>query len=184
MLSFDKKTIEQLIKLYESRRIGLEGNIAKIIETDDEDFKNYLKICVDNDNENRRKRLTITKQVQAQNTELKKAKEENERINNELKIALEQTQEAKKLAENDLDLLQKRTQFELIGLIVKIALSIIIGVGLITTAIYIYIITIGGDSKIIETSWSNMFGILLTNSFSIIGTIMGVKYASDKIEKK
>ena len=85
---------------------------------------------------------------------------------------------------NDLDLLQKRTQFELIGLIVRIALSIIIGVGVITTAIYIYILSIGGDSTLIESSWANMFGILLTNSFSIIGTIMGVKYASDKINKK
>jgi len=184
MITFDKKTIEQLLKLYESRKIGLEGNIAKIIVTEDEDFKKYLETCIENDNENRRKRLTITKQVQAQNTELIKAKEENDRITEELKIALGQAEEAKKLAEGDLDLLQKRTQFELIGLIVKIALSIIIGVGVITTAIYIYIISIGGDSTIIESSWSNMFGILLTNSFSIIGTIMGVKYASDKIDKK
>jgi hypothetical protein len=184
MVSFDKKTIEQLLKLYESRKIGLEGNIAKIIETDDEDFKKYLQTCVENDNENRRKRLNITKQVQAQNSQLIKAKEENDRINVELKLALEQAEKAKKSAEGDLDLLQKRTQFELIGLIVKIALSVIIGVGIITTAMYIYIITIGGDSKIIESSWSNMFGILLTNSFSIIGTIMGVKYASDKIDKK
>ena len=29
---------------------------------------------------------------------------------------------------------------------------------------------------------SNMFSILLTNSFSIIGTIMGVKYASEEKE--
>jgi predicted outer membrane lipoprotein len=28
-----------------------------------------------------------------------------------------------------------------------------------------------------------MFGILLTNAFSIIGTIMGVKYASDNTKK-
>jgi hypothetical protein len=184
MISFDKKTIEQFLKLYESRKIGLEGNIAKLIQTDDEDFKKYLETCIENDNDNRRKRLNITKQVQAQNTELIKAKEENERINEELKIALSQTLKAKEVAENDLDLLQRKTQFELIGLIVKIALSIIIGVGVITTAIYIYIIAIGGDSTIIEASWSNMFGILLTNSFSIIGTIMGVKYASDKNDKK
>ncbi len=184
MIKFDKNTIEQLLKLYESRKIGLEGNIVKIIDTDDTNFKKYLDTCIENDNENRRKRLSITKQIQAQNTELKKAKDENERINQELKLALEQTQEAKKIAENDLDLLQQKTQFELIGLIVKISLSVIIGVGVITTGIYIYILTIGGDSKIIETSWSNMFGILLTNSFSIIGTIMGVKYASDKINKK
>lgn len=183
MITFDKKTIEQLLKLYESRKIGLEGNIAKIIETDDENFKKYLENCIENDNDNRRKRLNITKQVQVQNTQLTKAKEENERINQDLKIALEQTEEAKKLAENDLDLLQKKTQFELIGLIVKIALTIIISVGLITTFIYVYILAIGGDTKIIESSWSNMFGILLTNSFSIIGTIMGVKYASEKNNK-
>jgi hypothetical protein len=36
----------------------------------------------------------------------------------------------------------------------------------------------GKDTEIIASTWSNMFGILLTNSFSIIGTIMGVKYAS------
>ena len=35
------------------------------------------------------------------------------------------------------------------------------------------------DTDIIGSTWSNMFGILLTNSFSIIGTIMGVKYATD-----
>ncbi len=29
-----------------------------------------------------------------------------------------------------------------------------------------------------------MFSILLTNSFSIVGTIMGVKYASDKDRKR
>lgn len=184
MVTFDKNTIEQLLKLYESRKIGLEGNIAKIIETDDKDFKKYLEICIENDNDNRRKRLSITKQVQAQNTELTKAKQENERINEELKAALHQAEEAKKIAEGDLDLLQKRTQFELIGLIVKIALSVIVSVGFITTFIYVYILAIGGDTKIIESSWSNMFGILLTNSFSIIGTIMGVKYASDKIDKK
>jgi hypothetical protein len=36
------------------------------------------------------------------------------------------------------------------------------------------------ERTIIESTWSNLFGILLTNSFSIIGTIMGVKYATAK----
>jgi hypothetical protein len=39
------------------------------------------------------------------------------------------------------------------------------------------------ETQIIGSTWSNMFGILLTNSFSIVGTIMGVKYASDNKEK-
>jgi len=36
----------------------------------------------------------------------------------------------------------------------------------------------GKDTQVISAAWSNMFGILLTNAFSIIGTIMGIKYAS------
>ena len=34
------------------------------------------------------------------------------------------------------------------------------------------------DTQIIGSTWSNMFGILLTNSFSIVGTILGVKYGT------
>ena len=77
-----------------------------------------------------------------------------------------------------MDILQKKTQFELIGTIVRIALFVIIGVGLITTAVYMIALFLGKDTAIIGSTWSNMFGILLTNSFSIIGTIMGVKYAA------
>jgi len=77
-------------------------------------------------------------------------------------------------------LMQKRTQFELIGTIVKVALWVIIGVGVLTTLMYGWAITSGTDTQIIGSTWSNMFGILLTNAFSIVGTIMGVKYATDK----
>jgi len=77
-----------------------------------------------------------------------------------------------------LDVLQKKKQFELIGIIVKIALFIILGVGACTTILYIYSLSIDRDTELIGNTWSNMFGILLTNAFSIIGTIMGVKYAS------
>jgi hypothetical protein len=84
---------------------------------------------------------------------------------------------------NDLDMMQKRTQFELINLIVKISLIIIIGVGITTTIIYMVAMFTEKDTQIIGSTWSNMFGILLTNAFSIIGTIMGVKYASEKPSK-
>jgi len=184
MIQIDKDTIKELISLYETRKIGLEGNIIKLIKTDDDEFRNYLNNCIDNDNENRRKRLNITKQIQTQNTELNKAKIEIERINNELKIALKKSEEAKKNAIDDLEMLQKKSQFELIGLIIKVALIIIISIGFITTLMYLFILYNGLNSQIIETTWSNMFGILLTNSFSIIGTIMGVKYASEKNDKK
>lgn len=79
---------------------------------------------------------------------------------------------------HQLEILQKRTQTELIEYIVKVALGTIMAVGLITTGLYVFAMINHYEIKIIEATWSNMFGILLTNSFSIIGTIMGVKYAS------
>jgi hypothetical protein len=180
-IRFDDKTVKELISLYDKKKIGLEGNIVKIIKTDNQEFNDYLKTCIDKDNENRRKRLDITKKIQTQNTELTKGRDENERITAELNVALKQAEEAKLGALNDLDILQKKTQFELIGMIVKVSLYMIIGVGIVTSIMYaVSILHNSKESHDIGDTWANMFGILLTNAFSIIGTIMGVKYASDK----
>jgi Fe2+ transport system protein B len=127
----------------------------------------------------------------------KKSKEEAETAKEELEVALqlaEQSKEeahklkaeaehAKELAETDLSLLQKKTQTELMGNIVRVALWVIMGVGFVTTGLYVFVLLLGHDSKIIESTWSNLFGILLTNSFSIIGTIMGVKHATQSDKK-
>ena len=122
----------------------------------------------------------------------KKSKEEAETAKEELEVALQlaeqskeeserlrfKAEQAKELAETDLSLLQKKTQTELMGSIVRVALWVIMGVGFVTTGLYVFVLLLGHDSKIIESTWSNLFGILLTNSFSIIGTIMGVKHAN------
>jgi hypothetical protein len=211
-----KVTKEQLLNLYKTKNICLEGNILKLIDPEDDvEFAEYLKVCADKDKENRRKRLDITKRIQTQNTELTNAQEQNEKLMQELQIsladmetskeqiecqnkellewkeeneqmdielreALRVAENAKLSAENDLDLMQKKTQFELINSIVKVALYIILGVGIVTTGLYVFAMTMGFDTTILSSAWSNMFGILLTNSFSIVGTIMGVKYASEK----
>ena len=224
----DKSTKKQLIELFKTKNIGLEGNIVKLIDSDgDEEFATYLKQCIEKDSTSRRKRLEMTKQVQVQNkdltelnnenqrilielqntltsmeeqknqiecqnSELLEWKKENEKSSTELVEAMKQSEQARVIAENakneaenNLDLIQKKTQFELINNIVKVALYVIIGVGGITTGIYVYSMTIGMDTDIIGSTWSNMFGILLTNSFSIVGTILGVKYGtSDKKEDK
>lgn len=36
------------------------------------------------------------------------------------------------------------------------------------------------ETQIIGSTWSNMFSVLLTNAFSIVGTIMGIKYATQE----
>jgi hypothetical protein len=180
MIKLDDNTKKQLIDVAKNNQLYLEGNVIKLIDCEgDKEFEKYLKTSTEIDKTNRKKRLEVTKQIQQQNKQLISAQEENERLMNDLKRALENTKNAKELVEQDLDILQKKTQTELIGTIVKIALWVIIGVGLITSGLYMTVLIMGGDSKIIESTWSNLFGILLTNSFSIIGTIMGVKYATE-----
>jgi flagellar biosynthesis GTPase FlhF len=226
MIKLDKNTKSQLIELYKTKKIGLEGNILKLIDSDgDEEFSYYVKESIDRDKDSRRKRLDITKQVQSQNNDLTKWKNENERVNKELTSALEEAEESNKAmlvakqeaedsleeaqnarveaenarveaekarqeaenakisAESDLDLIQKKSQFELIGTIVRVALWVILGVGGVTTAMYLVALSTGLDTTVIGSTWSNIIGILLTNAFSIVGTIMGVKYASEKSDK-
>jgi hypothetical protein len=226
MIKIDKATKQALLDLYKSKKIALEGNILKVIDSDgDVEFDTYVKDSIEKDKDNRRKRLDITKQIQGKNKELLEGEIEKERVNLELVAALEEAEESKKeaisakeqaelakeeaetareeaedarveaekskieainaknLAEGDLELMQKRTQFELIGTIVKVALWVILGVGVITTLVFMIALFAGKDTAVIGSTWSNIIGILLTNSFSIIGTIMGVKYASsDKKE--
>jgi hypothetical protein len=167
----------------------------KIIEADPDDteFVDYIEEANNKDKETRKRRLDVTKQVQDHNKKLILAQEENSKITEDLKIALEAAEEEKRKAElskldadkakdaalNDLDILQKKSQTALISTIVKVALIVILSVGVITTLMYSIAMITGKDTQIIGSTWSNMFGILLTNAFSIVGTIMGVKYASE-----
>jgi hypothetical protein len=195
-MKINKSTRDCILKIYKENRVSLEGNILKIIEPDEDDleFAEYLRSSIEKDKNSRRRRLEITKQVQNQNKDLLLSQEENQKLMEELKDALslaegsrieameavKRAEAAKELALTDLDILQKKTQTELIGTIVKVALYVIIGVGIVTTLMYFLAIVNDKDTQIIGSTWANMFGILLTNAFSIVGTIMGVKYASEK----
>ena len=222
MIKIDSNTKKTLMDLYTKKGIGLEGNITKLIDTEnDEDFKKYLKDCETKDGDKRRKRLEMTKKIQKQNEELVTLNQKNEKMMEDLQSTLKETEEqrvkietqneeliawreenekiqqdlqreminserariqaeeAKTNAINDLDILQKRNQTELISTIVRVALYIIVGVGIITTGVYVFTLVMGKDTQVISAAWSNIFGILLTNAFSIVGTIMGIKYATE-----
>jgi len=99
---------------------------------------------------------------------------------NKLKDAIEIEKNA---ALNDLDATLKKSQSELIKVIVKSALFVIMSVGFITTIMYSFAILSNKDTQIIGSTWSNMFSVLLTNAFSIVGTIMGIKYATQEDKK-
>jgi len=106
-------------------------------------------------------------------------------LSKDLKLELDKSEQLKNVIEveknaalNDLDILMKKSQSELIKTIVVVALVVIVGVGVITTILYWMAIVTNRDTQIIGSTWSNMFSVLLTNAFSIVGTIMGIKYAT------
>jgi hypothetical protein len=192
-MKVNKAVRDFLLDIQQKKKVTVEGNILKIMEPEegDTEFSVYLSTALEKDKDARRKRLEVTKQVQERNRELLASEEENIRINKDLKIALQEAENsktealaAKDAALNDLDVIQKKSQTELIGTIVKVALVVIMSVGIITTIMYGIAMFTGKDTQIIGSTWSNMFGILLTNAFSIVGTIMGVKYASENKNKE
>lgn len=176
-----KDTVKEAILKAKAKKVYIEGNFVKLLaKTSDTEVLEYIEECKRRDQQHRRKRLDITKQVQAQNKELEEAAVVKEALVLELQNSLEETKKLRDEAIEDLEVMQKRTQFELISTIVKVALWVIVGVGVLTTVMYGMALVSGTDTQIIGSTWSNMFGILLTNAFSIVGTIMGVKYATEK----
>lgn len=189
MIQITEHTRNVLLEVAKTKKIYIEGSFLKILKTPpgDTEFEEYLKLCKDKDTSKRKKRLEVTKQVQSQNKELTIAAKKNEQLAEDLKAALAEAESAKQEAEKlrdeaveDLDTLQKKTQFELIGKIVRVALSVIVSIGFFVTSLFLITLLTNANSAIVESTWSNLMGILLTNSFSIVGTIMGVKYATEK----
>jgi PAS domain S-box-containing protein len=130
---------------------------------------------------------TITKvmKIATDITETVNYKNKIDALSKDLQLELDKSQQLKNAIEveknaalNDLDILMKKSQSELIKTIVVVALVVIVGVGVITTLLYWMAMVTGKDTQIIGSTWSNMFSVLLTNAFSIVGTIMGIKYAT------
>jgi PAS domain S-box-containing protein len=124
-------------------------------------------------------------------TETVNSKNKIDALSKDLQIELENSQKLKDSIEkekdaalNDLDVIIKKGQSELIKVIVKCALAVIIGVGIVTTLLYWAAIITNKETQIIGSTWSNMFSVLLTNAFSIVGTIMGIKYATQENNNK
>jgi methyl-accepting chemotaxis protein len=123
-------------------------------------------------------------------TESVNNKKEIDLLSKNLQIELDNSRKLKDSIEieknaalNDLDVMMKKSQSELIKVIVKSALAVIIGVGVVTTCLYWVAMVTGKETQIIGSTWSNMFSVLLTNAFSIVGTIMGIKYATQEDKK-
>ena len=127
-------TVNEALAKAKSKKVYIEGNFTKLLKGSlDADVGTDISEGKDKDKQSRRKRLDVTKQVQKQNSELAEAAVIKEALVLELQNALDDAEKLRDEAVEDLDLMQKRTQFELIGLIVKVALIIIVCVGITTT---------------------------------------------------
>ena len=171
--SIEKDTTKRKKRLEITKQIQKQNN--ELLEGKDkiETINSQLKAALEEAEESRKEALAAKEQAENSMIDAHHAREEAEKAKTE-------AINAKDIAESDLDFMQKKTQFELIGTIVKVALWVILGVGVITTAVFVIALFSGKDTTIVGSTWSNIVGILLTNAFSIIGTIMGVKYASEK----
>jgi hypothetical protein len=200
-----------LISAAAEKNVYIEGSLLRILDPEEKpECTQYLDEAVSKDRQKRETRLEVTKKAQEERRELGTAYDTNEELRKELEASLLRTEtargqaeqareeaddhrklaeearhraeQAKATAEGELDYMQKQTQFQLMHQIVSSAIYVVIGVGLITTGLYVFLILRGADSAqvtMMGNAWTNMFGILLTNSFSIIGTVMGVKYATE-----
>jgi methyl-accepting chemotaxis protein len=99
-------------------------------------------------------------------TEAVNSKKKIDTLSKDLQIELDNSRKLKDTIEveknaalNDLDVVMKKSQSELIKVIVKVALAVIIGVGLVTTILYWMAMITGKDTQIIGSTWSNMFSV-------------------------
>jgi PAS domain S-box-containing protein len=136
-------------------------------------------------------KITKVMKIATDITETVVSKNKIDVLSKDLQIELEKSEQLKDSIEkekdaalNDLDLVLKKSQNELIKVIVKCALAVILGVGIVTTMLYWAAIITNKETQIIGSTWSNMFSVLLTNAFSIVGTIMGIKYATQEGSNK
>jgi methyl-accepting chemotaxis protein len=134
--------------------------------------------------------ITAVVKIATDITESITNKKKIDTLSQNLQIELDNSQKLKNAIEiekdaalNDLDVMMKKSQSELIKVIVRVALAVIVGVGVVTTSLYWMAIITNHDTQIIGSTWSNMFSVLLTNAFSIVGTIMGIKYATQETKK-
>lgn len=212
MIEFDEHSWAALIATASSKKVYISGNVLKLISDQDNPlYREYLDTAIARDKDKQRQRLEVSKKAQREKQELETAQDRNGALMKRLELALssadkarEEAEQAKQVSdmmrakaeaaraaaenakdevERDLDVLQRRTQSQLMHNIVNSAIQVVIGVGAITSALYLFVLVFDGPEtqvSMLGNTWSNMFGILLTNSFSIIGTVMGVKYATEK----
>ena len=152
----EKDSKKRKNRLEITKQIQKQNNELEKAQKENKRVNRQLNKAVDEAIEQKTKaeELLITGKQHFRNAE-KREKEQNQKLTEALKEAEEahietqrlklEAENAKSKAEQDLSLLQKKTQTELMGSIVRVALWVIMGVGLVTTALYVFVMMRGLD---------------------------------------
>ena len=111
MIKLNEETRKALVQLALDTQVYPEGNILKLLNTDDDpDFKSYIEKATARDKSMRQRRLEITKQIQIQNRDLTKFNEQITILNKDLTIALEEQKKAKEQVIAALKVLERKNR--------------------------------------------------------------------------
>lgn len=182
--SIDKDKDNRRKRLDVTRQVQSQNNDLIKSKKENERVNKQLTKALEEAEESNKAMLSAKHEAESALEDAQKAKVDAENARIEAEKARQEAEQAKNSAVNDLELMQKKTQFELIGNIVKVALWVILGVGITVTLVYVMSLFAGFNTDVIGSSWVNIMSILLTNAFSIIGTLMGMKTMSDNKDQK
>jgi Fe2+ transport system protein B len=182
--SIDKDKDNRRKRLDVTRQVQSQNTDLTKWKKENERVNKQLTKALEEAEESNKAMLVAKHEAESALEDAQKAKVDAENARIEAEKARQEAEQAKNSAVNDLELMQKKTQFELIGNIVKVALWVILGVGITTTIVYVISLFAGFNTDVIGSSWVNIMSILLTNAFSIIGTLMGMKTMSDNKDQK
>ncbi len=182
--SIDKDKDNRRKRLDVTRQVQSQNNDLTKWKKENERVNKQLTKALEEAEESNKAMLSAKHEAESALEDAQKAKVDAENARIEAEKARQEAEQAKNSAVNDLELMQKKTQFELIGNIVKVALWVILGVGITVTLVYVMSLFAGFNTDVIGSSWVNIMSILLTNAFSIIGTLMGMKTMSDNKDQK
>lgn len=177
-----RECVEMLLEISE-KGIYLEGALLKVISKSntlrDEDWIGYLKLASERDEIKSRERVELTQEALNQKSELERAHKKIKQQYELLKTEKAKVEDDVCNLEKNLKVLREKNQLKIMNNVVNICLRIIIGIGVSCSLILIIMLICGNQSDLVESTWSQSILLMLSNSFSIIATIQGVKSLKD-----
>jgi hypothetical protein len=177
-----RECVDILLEISE-KGIYLEGALLKVVirgnTLDDSDWIEYLKVASSRDEIKSSERVELTQEALNQKSELERAHKKIKQQYELLKKEKAKVEDDVCTLEKNLKVLREKNQLKLMNNVVNICLRIIIGIGLSCSIILVVMILFGKQSDLVESTWSQSILLMLSNSFSIIATIQGVKSIKD-----